>query len=60
LGFFERTSEKLMAVFKLVACWVFLQRTSCISDCQSDAADSEQSTNMGFQKVQGQRQEQGF
>jgi hypothetical protein len=23
LGFFERTSEKLMAVFKLVACWVF-------------------------------------
>jgi hypothetical protein len=22
LGFFERTSEKLMAVFKLVACWV--------------------------------------
>jgi hypothetical protein len=23
LGFVERTSEKLMAVFKLVACWVF-------------------------------------
>jgi hypothetical protein len=23
LGFFEKTSEKLMTVFELVACWVF-------------------------------------